>query len=609
MFEFVQNNKFVIKVILGAIALTFVGFGVGSYTTAVDEPYLAKVGDVKIHKQDLDRALEGQPADAATRQAVLENLIRQQLLLSDARDAGLTVSAAQLRKAIAAIPALQENGAFSAERYKQFLAGRYLSSAAFEEMIKRDVLLQGQVASLLGSQIVPRTVVERMAGVLGESREVRALALKPEAFAAEVKTDDAALKAFYDASLKRFRTPEAIKLDYVVLSQDALAAAQVVTDQEVESYYNEHKSDFGSEERRVAHILLTVPAKASAEQKSKVRSAAEALLKEARANPAKFAELAKARSQDPGSAANGGDLGFFGRGAMVKPFEEVAFRMQPGQISEVVETEFGFHILKLEEVKQPVFAAVKGEVEQRLKRQKAAAQFRAASEKLGELAYQQGDSLKAISEQLKLTPQRSDWLVRGKPASDPLLNNPKLLEAAFSDDVLKGKHNSEPLDIGKSTLVVVRVAEHQPERQQALAEVKDAIKAELVLREGARLAEKRGEALLAELKAGKNVDSQPWEAAKMVSRRALGDLSLSEVRAVFAASATKLPAFAGVKQDGGSYVLYRIDKVIPATAPSAAERSQLSGLIGEMSANAQVASYLEALREKYKVTLSQQPAE
>ncbi|SMF43873.1 SurA N-terminal domain-containing protein [Pseudogulbenkiania subflava] len=609
MFEFVQNNKFVIKVILGAIALTFVGFGVGSYTTAVDEPYLAKVGNVKIHKQDLDRALEGQPADAATRQAVLENLIRQQLLLADSHAAGLTVSDAQLRKAIAAIPALQENGTFSPERYKQFLAGRYQSSAAFEELVKRDILLQGQLTSLLGSQIVPRTVVDRMAGVLGESREVRALVLKPEAFAAEVKTDDTALKAFYDASLKRFRTPEAIKLDYVVLSQDALAAAQAVTDQEVESYYNEHKADFGSEERRVSHILLTVPPKATAEQKAKVRSAAEALLKEVRANPAKFAELAKTRSQDPGSATNGGDLGFFGRGAMVKPFEDVAFRMQPGQISEVVETEFGFHILKLEEVKQPVFTAVKGEVEQRLKRQKAAAQFRAASEKLGELAYQQADSLKAISDQLKLSPQHSDWLVRGKPASDPLLNNPKLQEAAFSDDVLKGKHNSEPVDLGKNTLVVVRVAEHQPERQQTLAEVQEVIKAELVRREGAKLAEKRGDALLAELKAGKNVDSHPWEPARMVSRRSFGALSLSEVRAVFAASATKLPAFTGVKQDGGNYVVYRVDKVVPAQAPSPAERSQLSGLIGEMNANAQVASYLEALREKYKVTLSQQPTE
>ncbi|EEG08834.1 PpiC-type peptidyl-prolyl cis-trans isomerase [Pseudogulbenkiania ferrooxidans 2002] len=340
-----------------------------------------------------------------------------------------------------------------------------------------------------------------------------------------------------------------------------------------------------------------------------MRSAAEVLLKEVRANPAKFAELAKTRSQDPGSAANGGDLGFFGRGAMVKPFEDVAFRMQPGQISELVETEFGFHILKLDEVKQPVFAAVKGEVEQRLKRQKAAAQFRAASEKLGELAYQQADSLKAISDQLKLSPQHSDWLVRGKPASDPVLNNPKLLEAAFSDDVLKGKHNSEPVDLGKNTLVVVRVAEHQPERQQTLAEVQNVIKAELVRREGAKLAEKRGDALLTELKAGKNIDSQPWEPAQTVSRRSFGALSLPEVRAVFAASATKLPAFAGVKQDGGNYVVYRIDKVIPAPAPSLAERSQLSGLIGEMNANAQVASYLEALREKYKVTLSQQPAE
>ncbi|MBN3004255.1 SurA N-terminal domain-containing protein [Chromobacterium alkanivorans] len=605
MFEFVQNNKVFIQVVLGAVALTFVGFGVGSYEAASDDPYLAKVGSAKIYKRDLDRALEGQPTDLASRQAALENLIRQELLLSDAHDRGVSVSPEQLRKVIASIPAFQDNGKFSPERYREFLQNRYPSPEAFEAQVKRDIVLQGQLTGIAGTEFVAGTVVNRLAGLLGEGREVRSLLLKPADFAAEVKTDDAALKAFYDANLKRFRVPERVKLDYVLLSQDALAQGLKPSDAELQKYYEQHKAEFSNEQRRASHILLTVAKDAKPEQKAKVKAEAEALLKEVRANPARFAELAKSKSQDPGSAANGGDLGFFGHGMMVKPFDDAVFRMKPGQISEVIETEFGYHIIKLDEVKAQDFAEVKAAIADKLQRQQAGGLFRSQADKLTELAYQQGDSLKALQEQLKLQPQHSDWLSRGKPAADPLLNSPKVLEAAFSEDVLKKKHNSEPVDIGNNRLLVVRVAEHQPERQQTLDEVRDVIKTELVAKEGAKLAEKKGQALLAELKAGKG-EGKAWSEAKTLLRRDPAGLPIADARAVFAAQSGKLPAFAGAKRDNGDYALYRIDKVIPAPAASEAERGQLSAILGEMNANAQLSSYLDTLRQKYSVTMGKQ---
>ena len=608
MFDFVQNNNTAIKVILGAVALTFVGFGVGSYSAAVEDPYLAKVGGATIYQKDVERQLEGQPINAASRQAVLENLIRQEMLLAEARGNHLTVSPQQLRTAIAAIPAFQDNGQFSAARYTEFLQARYMSPQAFEEQMSRDLLLQAQVAPYLNGNLVSHTLAARMAALVSEVREVRSVVLKPEQFAANVKLDDAMVKAYYDANLKRFKTADQAKLEYVTLSQDAIAQAISVSDADAKAYYDKHAGEFSSEERKVSHILLTVDAKAPAADRAKIKAQADALLKEVRANPARFAELAKSRSQDPGSAPNGGDLGFFGRGVMTKPFESVAFAMKPGQISEVVETEFGYHILKLDAVKSSDFESQKAAVVDKLRKQKAAAAYRAAVEKLTDVAYQQGDSLKGVEAALNLKAQQSDFVPRSGKAGDPLLGNAKLLEAAFSDDVLKKKHNSEPVDVGNNTLVVVRVAEFQPARQRALAEVQAEIRTELTAREGAKLAAERGAAMLAELKAGKGT-SASWGEAKNLSRRDAAGTPVAELRAVFAANPKQLPAYAGIKRDNGEYVLYSVDKVVPSQSLTPEQTAQLGMLLGEMSANNLMSAYLEQLRQKHKVVISQTPAE
>jgi peptidyl-prolyl cis-trans isomerase D len=574
----------------------------------VEDPSLAKVGDAKIYQKDVERQLEGQPANAASRQAVLESLIRQEMLLAEASRNHLAVSPQQLQTTISAIPAFQDNGRFSAARYEEFLKGRYLSASAFEGQVSRDLLLQAQVAPYLNGSFVSRTLAARMAALVSEVREVRAVTLTPAQFADGVKLDDAVIKAYYEANLKRFKSTDQARLEYVTLSQDALAQGLTISDADAKAYYDKNAGEFSAEERKVAHILLTVDKNAPAADKAKVKAQAEAILKEVRANPAKFAEIAKAKSQDPGSAANGGDLGFFGHGVMTKPFESVAFAMKQGQISEVVETEFGYHILQLNAIKTSDFDSQKAAVIEKLRKQKAAAAFRAASEKLTELAYQQGDSLKAVEAALNLKPQQSELLPRSGKPGDAVLGNAKLLEAAFSDDVLKKKHNSEPVDVGGNTLVVVRVAEYQPARQRSLAEVQDSIRAELVAKEGAKLAAQRGAAMLAELKAGKAA-SVSWGAAKSLSRRDPAGTTVAELRAVFAANPKQLPGYAGVKRDNGEYVLYSVDKVQPAQALNPQESAQLGLLLGEMSSQSVMAAYLDQLRQKHKVVISQTPAE
>ena len=606
MFNFVQNNQFVIKIILGAVALTFVGFGVESYTSDFDEPFLAKVGDAKIHSRDVERQLEGQPANAAARQAVLENLIRQQLLVGAAQRNGLEPTVDQLRKTIATIPAFQENGQFSQQKYAEFIRARYRSATEFENDVRRDLMLQAQVTPYLNTHFVSSSVVSRMGSLLGETRQVRASVITPESFAAGVKVEDAAIAAFYEGNKTRFVAPEAGVAEYVMLSLDTLAANVVVSDDEARAYFDKHPQEFAAEERRVSHILLTLDGK----KKEDVKAAAGMLLKEVQAAPQRFAELARTRSQDPGSATQGGDLGFFARGAMVKPFEDAAFSMQKGQISTLVETEFGFHILKLDDIKAADFAGQKEAIIAKVKRQKAGSEYRKLVEKMGDMAYQQPDSLKAIADTLKLPVVSGVSMGRSGITADPVLGNKKVLEAAFNEDVLKKKQNSEVVEIDSSKAVVVRMKDYHAQAQKPLAEVKEQIRAELVAREAARLAEKRGQQLLAELKAGKTAEVPAWDAVKSVSRRG-GDagIPVPEMRVVFSANSGKTPSYAGIRRDNGQYVIYRVDGVSQAAEASPQEVTQLKGLLGEMSANALLVSHLDQLRLKDKVMISQQKAE
>ena len=237
MFDFVQKNSLFIKVVLGAVALTFVGFGVGSYTTATDDPYLAQVNGVGIYKQDIERMLNGRPADAPTRQTMLDNLIRKELLLADARAAGLMITPNQLRAAIAAIPNVQENGKFSPERYQSFLAQQGLNTEAFERLVREDMLIEKQLAGIASSTLVGSQQATQFYQLLAETRQVSHIALTPAQFASEVKIDDAAIEAYYKANTKRFQTPERVKLDYLMLSQDKLAADIKVADEKAAQYY------------------------------------------------------------------------------------------------------------------------------------------------------------------------------------------------------------------------------------------------------------------------------------------------------------------------------------------------------------------------------------
>ena len=517
MFDFVQKNTIVIKIILGLVVVGFVGVGVENYSSASDDPYLAKVDGHKLYKRDIDRALEGRPADAMTRQSVIEGLISQQLLLADARKQGLTVTDAALRATIAGIPAFQENGKFSPQNYQNYLQAQDMTAAAFEARVRDDMILQMQLAAYNDSAFVTPGQASRLYAIVAEQRTFSTVSFAPSQFIAQVKIDDAAIKKYYDTNLARFKTPETVKLQYLMLSQAELAKNIHISDAEAQTYFDQHKAELAQPEIRASHILLTVPQNASAQEKSKIKAEAESLDQELKAKPDSFATVARARSQDPGSAGQGGDLGFFGHGVMDKTFEDAAFKLEKGQISPVIETKYGFHIIKLTDKKVPDFATLKDEIETRLARQKATAEFRSMSTTLGDLTYQNPNSLAQAAAQLKITPQTTDWISR-ESKGQAWFDSPKVLATAFSNDVLNNHNNSEPIEVAPGQIVVLRVAEHQAATQQALSTVADTIRQELTQQQASELAQKQGARELSALQAGKSTVKLAWSNAITASR-------------------------------------------------------------------------------------------
>lgn len=608
MFDFVHNNKTAVQVILGLISVGLVvGIGFSGYEAmGQGDDYLAKVGKSRITERELAQAIGNQAVPDEMKPMVIEQLVRQQLLQEKARELRLAVPDAVLREAIAGIPAFQVDGKFDAKRYQEMLASQQMSPTQFEEKVKQDLILRQLMDGVMQTGFVSNSQMQRLNTLMGEKREVSSAVLSPELYLSQVTVSDAEIKQYYDANQAQFKSPDRVKLEYVTFSQADLAAQQVVSDAEIQKYFDEHKADIAKEERKVSHILLNAAKDLKAEEKAKVRAQAEQILAEVKKNPAQFAALAKAKSQDPGSAANGGDLGFFAKGAMVKPFEDAAFKMSKGQISGIVETDFGFHILKLDDIKGASFADLKPQIEQQLKLEKAQAAFQSQSEKFSEIVYQQADSLKPVADALKLKIEQSGWVTR-TAAQESQLNNPKLLEAAFTDDVLKKKHNSEAIEVGRGQLVSVRVLAFQPTQTQPLADVSAGIVSKLKQEKALKLAATDGEAKLKALNSGAQV-ALAWGETQALSRIAAPEVAESDLKAIFKVDTSKQQAYVGANVAGKGYVIYKVGKTIPAPALSAENKFKMDENLSRMYGQVELSAYLDAIKKDIKVQYSKQLA-
>lgn len=619
MFDAVRNNKKIVQVFLALITLPFAFFGVESYVRSVGTgDDVAKIGDIKITQQQFQQALREQQEKLRTqlggqldpklldtpeaRSAILEDLINQRLLLQEASKKSLFVSNDAIRNTIGSIDAFKVDGKFSVERYETALRGQGMTPTGFEAQLRQDLTLQ-QLAGAIGqSGITAQSVGERVLALQTEKREVMEFRFSADAYLDKVKLAEGDAKKYYDENSKQFALPEQAKAEYVVLSMETIGAQLAVSDAEIKSWYDAHKDRFQQpEERRASHILIA----SEKIGKSKAKAKAEEVLAELQKNPAVFAELAKKNSDDPGSAAKGGDLGFFGRGMMVKSFEDVAFKQKEGDISGIVESDFGYHIIKVTGIhasKEKPLADVKVEIEAELKKTAASRKFAEAAEAFSNTVYEQSDSLKPVAEKFKLTIRSSEWLGRqANPAAGPL-SNEKLLAALFSDDSIKNKRNTEAVEIAPNTLVAARVVEYKPASLQPFASVKVNIESLLKHREAQSLASKDGEARLETLRKGE--DKLAWAAAKSVSRMDARAIPPAAVPAVFKANVAKLPAYVGVELPGTGYSLFKISKLDAGEKLADARREASLRQIGAMEAQEEVQAYLAALRNRYKVEIN-----
>ena len=610
MFDLVQKYKKVIQVIIGLIAITFATWGIESYSRfAGGRDTLASVNGLEVSQfefqeqyraqQERVKRMFGGSVDPAAldspeaRRALLDSMIAQRLMASEVARGHLLMSREAVIELITASPEFQENGSFSPALYSGYLAQRNISDARNVAELQSQLPMSRLVGSITESAIFPRTVSARLAALAAQKREISEARIAVQPFEALVKLDEAKLKAHYDASAQDFRTPERVRAEYVVLSAENLARGEPPSEAEIKAAYEARAAQFRVEEqRRASHILV------------KTKDEAEKLILEIRKNPNRFAELAKKHSQDTSSAEQGGDLGTVSRESLVsKRLAEVIFGLKQGEAA-TAQSEFGFHVVRVTSIQAGAsrpFGEVRAEIAAELARQKGAKKFAEAAETFSNMVYEQPDSLKPVAERFKLQVQATGWI--GKSARQELgaLDNPKLLAALFSSDSIKNKRNTDAVEVVPNTLVAARVVEHQPAAQRRFDEVKDEIVRLLRQREASELAYKDGVAKLEGLRKGENPGVR-WGAVRRVSRRDAQGLSTDALRRIFAADASKPPAYVGVALPDAGFLLVRISRVVD-VQPGELDAQSADGIAG-MAGAAQFDAYLANLRGRADISVN-----
>ena len=629
MLDFVRNNRRLMLLLLLVLVFpSFVFFGVESYSRFMDSSHdAAKVDGRAITQQEVDNVLREQsermrqvlgPAydprqfeGPEARQAVLDQLILQRVVANEVNREHLTVSNERLYEAIVNIPAIAQlpkkaDGTVEDKAYLELLASQGMTPEQFDARMRFDLATQQLGQSIGATAFMPKSLLDRLIAARDQQREIQPLLLKATDYAAKVTADDAALKAYYDKRRQAFSVPEQAKVEYLVLSADALAAGISITPEQLKSYYDSNIARFRTDEqRRASHILIAASKDAPAAERQAAKDKATKLLEELRKHPDTFAEVARKQSQDPGSAEKGGDLGFMGRGALVKPFEDAMYALQPNQLSDVVETDYGYHIIKVTEIKpsqtRPL-EAVKPELEAELRKQLAAKAFTEQADAFGNTVYEQSDSLKPAADKFKLTIQTADNVTRAPNpalgANNPL-NNEKVLTALFSDDAIKNKRNTEAIQVGPETLVAGRVVEYRPASVRPFDAVRDQVRAQYVAEQAAELARKDGEAQLAKLKQSGSADG--LGAAVTVSRQQPAGLAPKAVEAVMRADASKLPAMVGVDLGAQGYAIYRIAKVSQPAQVNAAQRQADAQQLSQLAGQSELEAFFDSLKARSDV--------
>jgi peptidyl-prolyl cis-trans isomerase D len=595
------------------ISIPFALWGIQSYLGVGAEPVVATVDGAKITERQLDQNVQRSRMQlrerlgaaynpdlfesAQLRGQVLDRMIRDLVLLESSYAMGLRVSDAAVRAAILAEPAFQGDGVFDKDTYERVLRLQGFTPAAYEEELRRGLLSTQLARALTESAFATAAEVTLATRLLRQQRDI-AYALVPRAgFMPEADPPADDIQAFYEANPERFQSPARVKLSYILLDADAIAAVEV-DEATLREAYEARLDEFVEPERRaMRHILLTVPADGDAET---IKARAAELKAQIDAG-ADFAEVAQAESEDPGSAAQGGDLGMVDRGIMDPAFEQAAFDLDVNAVSEPVRSRFGYHLIEVTAVEGGAakpFDDVREELARELGRGDAEAAYFELAEQLANLTYESPDSLIPAAEALDLEVRTSDWIERD--GGEGLFAQPRLMTAAFSDDVLVVGNNSELIepDPDRMQAVVLRVDEHEPASVRPLDEVRDEIVAALKAEQAATAARAEADAMVARLRAGESLDAVAAE----LEIKSPGEVSRSQadvpptvLELAFSAprpAEDGVPSYASGAEPGGDAVIVAVRAVADGSAEAMdpamrdAERRLLAQIQGEHGFNA-----------------------
>jgi len=627
MFDFVRKHtKIMMFVMFLLIIPSFVLFGIDGYNRFREKgEAVARVGGHDItqgewdaaHKSESDRLRASMPnLDAKlldspeARYATLERLVRERVLAQAADKFKLTTSDARLARDLQENPTIAAlrlpDGKLDMERYRQLAASQGLTPEGFEASVRQDLSVRQVEAGVIRTGFSAAGVADVSLNAFFEKREVQIASFAPAEFASKVSPTEAELDAFYKANQAMFQAPEQASIEYVVLDLESVKKNIVINEADLKSYYDQNAARLsGSEERRASHILINAAKGAPAADRQKARARADELLQTVRKAPDSFAEIAKKNSQDAGSAANGGDLDFFARGAMVKPFENAAFAMKKGDISEVVESDFGYHIIKLTDVKTPKqrsFEELRAGIEADLKAQQAQAKFAETAEAFTNGVYEQADSLKPVADKLKLEIKTAANLMRKPaPGATGALANEKFLTAIFGPDAIEKKRNTEAIETAPNQLTAGRITQYTPARTLPFADVRSVVHDRVVAALAAELAKKEGMEKLATWKAAPASAAMP--AVLVVSRDQSQNIPQQVLSAALRADASALPVFVGIDLGAQGYAVVRINKIVPRPTPAEAAAKQDRAQYAQWWTGAENQAYYGLLKERFKVEI------
>jgi peptidyl-prolyl cis-trans isomerase D len=631
MFDFFRKHMRIMQFLLVLLIFpSFIVFGIQGYNRLSDGAHsaVATVDGQGITQAEWDaasrdqllRAQRQQPnVDAKLfdtprmRRAALDAVVRDRVMLATVDKLHIYTTDERLQRLFATDPAFETLRNPDGSVNKEFLAMQGLSSEGFAQRLRQEMSVRQVVQGVTGTTFASATDAATALDALFQRREVQVQRFDVKDYLAKVSPTDADIEKFYKDPVhaEQFKAPEQADIEYVVLDLDAVMKNITVPEEDLRKYYaeNEKQRYTTPEERRASHILIKADKGAPKAERDQAKAKAEALLAELKKNPASFADVARKNSEDPGSAEKGGDLDYFSRGMMVKPFDDAAFALKPGEMSGIVETDYGYHIIKLADVRggeKRSFESVRPEIEAEVKKQLAQKKFSEQAADFTNVVYEQSDALKPAADKFKLELRKAESVPRvPAPGASGPLASPKFLDALFGNDALRNKRNTDAVETAPNQLVSGRVVKYAPAHTIPLAEVKTRVREQLVAEQAAALARKDGEARLAQ--AGKDPKTALPVETVTVSRIDAKNLPREVIEASLKADAGKLPAATGVDVPGVGYAVIRITNVLPRDAAMADENAVKSQYAQAWS-EAEMLAYYSALKTRFKVEVKEPAA-